>query len=234
MSEGRPIAQAWGGITLAHDYFAVSEPRSTIILLPTVMGITALERDFAAMLNAKGHGVLVADLYGQRFAPDQRDQAMAAMHALRGDRAALRDLLLAVADVARAIDGVDPAKIIVIGFCFGGQCALDLARSGAAIAGVASFHGLFDPPDLPPRPITARVIAFHGWDDPLAKPETVVALAAELTAARCDWQIVAMGDVGHAFTNPGATGAMPGILYDERAARRAWAGLDQFLADLLD
>ena len=83
------------------------------------------------------------------------------------------------------------------------------------IAGVASFHGLFDPPGLPPRPIKAKVAAYHGWDDPLVPPEAVVALAAELTAAGADWQIHAFGHVGHGFTNPGATGAMPGIKFDE-------------------
>ena len=86
-------------------------------------------------------------------------------------------------------------------------------------------------PGLPPQPIKAKVAAYHGWDDPLVPPEAVVALAAELTAAGCDWQIHAFGHVGHGFTNPGATGAMPGIKFDERTARRAWAACDAFLAE---
>ncbi|HEV2043683.1 MAG TPA: dienelactone hydrolase family protein, partial [Sphingomicrobium sp.] len=107
-----------------------------------------------------------------------------------------------------------------------------LARSGADITGVASFHGLLDPPGLPPLPIKAKVIAFHGWDDPLAKPESVLALGEELNAAGCDWQIHGYGGVGHGFTNPGAKGQMPGVLYNEVAARRSWAGLDQFLGEI--
>jgi dienelactone hydrolase len=152
------------------------------------------------------------------------------MGLLRADRAGLRDLLAAVLGALRPLAGTAP--IAAIGFCFGGQCVLDLARSGADIAAVASFHGLLDPPGLDPRPIAARVIAFHGWADPLARPDSVVALGEELTAAGCDWQIHGYGGVGHAFTNPGATGAMPGIQYDEAAARRSWTALDQFLGEL--
>jgi dienelactone hydrolase len=154
---------------------------------------------------------------------------MAAMTALREDRAALCDRLLAVLGTAIEQDEIDDERVAAIGFCFGGQNALDLARSGVEIAGVASFHGLFDPPGLPPRPIVAKVAAYHGWDDPLVPPPAVVALAAELTEAGADWQISAFGHVGHGFTNPGATGAMPGIKYDETTARRAWAACDAFL-----
>lgn len=224
------IAQDWGGKALVHEWFAVADARTAILLCPTVMGVTELERGFTAELNAKGHSVLVADLYGARFAPDQRAEASASMAALRGDRAGLRDLLLAILDAFRPLAG--DAPIVAIGFCFGGQCVLDLARSGADIAGVASFHGLLDPSGLEPQPIKARVIAFHGWDDPLARPDSVVALGEELTAAGCDWQIHGLGGVGHGFTNPGATGAMPGIKFDEIAARRSWAGLDQFLGEI--
>ena len=226
----REVAQDWDGKGLVHEWFAVPGAGTAILLCPTVMGVSDLERGFARDLNGKGHSVLVADLYGARFNPDQRADARAAMGALRGDRAGLRDLLLAVLDTLRPLAG--EAKIVAIGFCFGGQCVLDLARSGTDIAGVASFHGLLDSPGLEPRPIAARVIAFHGWDDPLATPDSVVALGEELKVAGCDWQLHGFGGVGHAFTNPGATGAMAGIKYDEAAARRSWASLDQFLGEI--
>ena len=205
--------------------------RPGVLLFPTVMGITDLERGFARRLAEQGYAVLLADLYGRRFAPAERDEAMAAMGALRRDRAALRDQLLGVLGVAIEQDEFDDERLAAIGFCFGGQNALDLARSGADIAGVASFHGLFDPPGLPAGPIKAKVAAYHGWDDPLVTPDAVVALAAELSMAGADWQIHAFGHVGHGFTNPAATGAMPGIKYDERTARRAWGACDAFLAE---
>ena len=230
MSEHKEIHRDWGGKMLTHEIFPVAGAATTIIIFPTVMGVSDLERGFAADLNAKGHAVVVADLYGARFGPAEREQASAAMMALRGDRARLRDLLLDTVDTVRGQGS--GGRLVAIGFCFGGQCALDLARAGADIAGAASFHGLFDPTGLPPRPIKAKVMAFHGWDDPLAKPDKVVALGAELTEAGCDWQILALGGVGHAFTNPGATGQMPGIQYDEQAASHSWAAFDNFLGEL--
>lgn len=229
MSEFREITAGGATHELASD--ASGGARPGVILFPTVMGITDLERGFARRLVGQGYAVLIADLYGRRFAPAERDAAMAAMQALREDRASLRDRLLGVLGTAIEQDAIDDERVAAIGFCFGGQNALDLARSGAELAGVASFHGLFDPPELEPRPIVAKVAAYHGWDDPLVPPEAVVALAGELTAAGCDWQIHAFGHVGHGFTNPGATGAMPGIKFDETTARRAWAACDAFLAE---
>jgi len=132
----------------------------------------------------------------------------------------------------RELDAVEPDRIVAIGYCFGGQCALDLARSGADIAGVASFHGLFDPPGLEPLPIKAKVVAFHGWDDPMAPPEAVVALGKELTEAGADWQIHAYGHTSHGFTNPSMTGAIPGVRYNELAAERSWTSLINFLEEL--
>jgi dienelactone hydrolase len=162
-----------------------------------------------------------------------REEAFAAMTRLRSDRSALRDRLLAVLEVTRQQPGVAADRIAAIGFCFGGQCVLDLARSGADLAGVASFHGLFDPPGLPPQPIGAKVVAYHGWDDPMVPPDAVVALARELTEAGADWQIHAYGHVAHGFTNPAATQiGVPGVEYDERAARRSWTALNDFLDEL--
>ena len=229
MSETRTIDRDGVKHELVSDGSSAARPG--VIIFPTVMGITDLERGFAEHLAGQSYSVLIADLYSRRFTPDQRGEAMEAMQGLRADRAALRDRLLGVLGVAIEQDAIDDERVAAIGFCFGGQNALDLARSGADIAGVASFHGLFDPPGLLPQPIKAKVAAYHGWDDPLVPPQAVVALASELTKAGCDWQIHAFGHVGHGFTNPGATGAMPGIKFDERTSRRAWAACDAFLAE---
>ena len=229
MSENRTIDGDGMKHELVSDGSGAARPG--VIIFPTVMGITDLERGFAGRLVEHGYAVVIADLYGRRFTPDQRGEAMAAMQRLRADRLALRDRLLGVLGVAIEQEEVDDERVAAIGFCFGGQNALDLARSGADIAGVASFHGLFDPPGLPLQPIKAKVAAYHGWDDPLVPPDAVVALAGELTEAGCDWQIHAFGHVGHGFTNPKATGAMPGIKYDEVTANRAWAACDAFLAE---
>lgn len=209
-----------------------SARRPGVILFPTVMGVSDLELGFARQLVHLGYTGFVADLFGKQFRGASRDVMMNELKRLRSDRASLRERLLTVLESVRRLDAVEPDRIVAIGYCFGGQCALDLARSGADIAGVASFHGLFDPPGLEPRPIKAKVLAFHGWDDPLVPPEAVVALGDELTAAGADWQIHAYGHVQHGFTNPGATGAVPGVVYNEIAAERSWTSLINFLEEL--
>jgi dienelactone hydrolase len=203
-----------------------------VILFPTVMGVSDLELGFARQLVHLGYTGFVADLFGKKFRGAPRDIMMDELKRLRNDRAGLRKRLLAVLESVTRLDAVESDRIVAIGYCFGGQCALDLARSGADIAGVASFHGLFDPPGLPPQPIRAKVVAFHGWDDPMVPPEAVVALGNELTEAGADWQIHAYGHVQHGFTNPTATGAIPGVVYNELAAERSWTALINFLEEL--
>ncbi len=209
-----------------------SARRPGVIIFPTVMGVSELELGFARQLVHLGYTGFVADLFGKTFRGASREVMLGELQRLRGDRASLRKRLLAVLESARAQDAIEADRVVAIGYCFGGQCALDLARSGVDIAGVASFHGLLDPPGLEPVPIKAKVLAFHGWDDPLAPPEDVVALGHEMTAAGTDWQLHAYGHVAHAFTNSGATGATPGIMYNELAAERSWTSLINFLEEI--
>jgi dienelactone hydrolase len=237
MSEQRSLKQEYEGQTLDHVIVHDGTGRvlPTVLIIPTVMGVQPLELGFGEKLVALGYHVVVADLFGRRFTPaGDKEAAFAAMGQLRADRAALRDRLLAIVEEVRKRDHVDAGKIAVIGYCFGGQCALDVARSGADVAGIASFHGLFDPPGLPPVPIKAKVAAYHGWNDPMVPPEAVVALGNELTEGGADWQIHAYGHVGHGFTNPNAHQlGIAGVAYNEAAARRSWAALEDFLAEVL-
>ena len=206
--------------------------RPAVIIFPTVMGVSELELGFARSLVHLGYTGFVADLFGKAFHGADRDTMFGELKRLRSDRASLRKRLLAIVECVRELDAIEADRIVAIGYCFGGQCALDLARSGADVAGVASFHGLLDPPGLPPQPIKAKVVAFHGWDDPMAPPEAVVALGKELTEAGADWQIHAYGNVAHGFTNPAMTGAIPGVRYNELAAERSWTSLINFLEEL--
>ena len=208
-------------------------PRPTVIMFPTVVGVSELELGFARQLVELGFNGFVADLYGKQFRGADRSAMRAQMDRLLADRAALRRRLLAVLEKVRGLPGVEPDHIAATGYCFGGLCTLDLARSGADIAGAASFHGLFDAPDLPPQPITAKVVAFHGWDDPLVPPDMVLALAQELTKAGADWQIHAYGNVRHGFTNPGADAlGVEEVKYNALAAERSWTSLINFLEEL--
>ena len=236
MSEQRELKQEYGGQMLEHVIVHDGTGRTlpTVIVIPTVMGVQPLELGFAEKLVALGYHVVVADLFGRRFTPGvDKEAAFAAMGELRADRAALRDRLLAIVEEVRKRPHVETGKVAVIGYCFGGQCALDVARSGADVAGVAAFHGLFDPPGLTPQPIKAKVLAMHGWDDPMVPPEAVVALGKELTESGADWQIHAYGHVGHGFTNPNAHQlGIAGVAFNEAAARRSWASLVNYLAEL--
>jgi dienelactone hydrolase len=157
-----------------------------------------------------------------------------AMNELTADRDLLRRRMVHVLTAVREESEVDPERVAAIGFCFGGLCFLDLARSGADVRGVASFHGVLNAPATAVRnTIRAKVIAFHGWDDPFAPPEDVVALGRELSAAGADWQLHAYGNTMHSFMAPSADNPDPGIAYSETSARRAWASLGSFLAEAL-
>ena len=178
MSKDRAIPHKFEGEQLESVFVGRrdGQARPTVILIPTVMGVSDLEIGFGRQLVELGYNSLVADLFGKKFRGAPRDTMFGEMNRLKSDRAALRRRLLHVLDLARGLDEVPGGQIVVAGYCFGGMCALDLARSGADIAAAVSFHGLFDPPGLPPEKIKAKVVAFHGWDDPMVPPEKVVAL----------------------------------------------------------
>lgn len=235
MSKQRPVPHQFEGEELESIFVGRrdGQSRPTVILVPTVMGVSDLEIGFGRQLVELGYNAFVADLFGKEFRGAARDTMFAEMTRLRNDRAALRRRMLHVLEIARARAEVQDKEIVVAGYCFGGQCALDLARSGADIAAAVSFHGLFDPPGLAPEKIKAKVVAYHGWDDPMVPPEKVVALGNELTEAGSDWQIHAYGHVGHGFTNPHASSLqIEGVRYDALAAERSWTSFINLLEEL--
>jgi dienelactone hydrolase len=233
MTDARPVPILHGDLALEALLVPAGEgPRPAVLIFPTIMGRSDLELGFARRLAGLGYTAMTADLYGRVGLP--REQCREAMNALLGDRPLLQERLLAVLEAFRAQPEVDPGWVAAIGYCFGGLCALDLARTGADLAGVASFHGLFTPPgNREGTPVRARVLALHGWDDPMVPPQAVEALAAELTGAGADWQIHAYGGVMHGFTNPAANAPENGVQYNAAADRRSWAALDAFLAEVL-
>jgi dienelactone hydrolase len=157
------------------------------------------------------------------------------MTPLMQDRAGLQARLLNALDVARNLPEADGSKVAAMGYCFGGLCVLDLARAGAEVKGVASFHGLLGAPgNTKGKNIKAKVVAYHGWADPMAKPEDVVALGNEMTDAGADWQIHGYGGVMHAFTNKAANDPSFGTVYDARADRRSWTSFVEFLRECFE
>ena len=235
MSKDRAIPHNFEGEELESVFVGRrdGQPRPTVILIPTVMGVSELEIGFGRQLVELGYNALVADLFGKKFRGSPRDTMFGEMNRLRADRGALLRRLESILDLAHGLGEVADKQIVVAGYCFGGQCALDLARGGADISAAVSFHGLFDPPGLPKHKIKAKVVAFHGWDDPMVPPDKVVALGNELTEAGSDWQIHAYGHVGHGFTNPNASDLqIDGVAYNALAAERSWTSFINLLEEL--
>jgi len=235
MSKERDIGQEFEGEQLEHVFVGRrdGQARPTAVLIPTVMGVSDLEIGFGKQLVELGYNAFVADMFGKKFRGAGRDTMFGELNRLKSDRPALLRRLQAILDQARGLDEVESDSMVVAGYCFGGMCALDLARSGADIAAAVSFHGLFDPPGLPEQKIKAKVVAFHGWDDPMVPPDAVVALGRELTAAGSDWQIHAYGHVGHGFTNPKAHEiGIEGVFYHQLAAERSWTSFINLLEEL--
>lgn len=192
-----------------------------------------LEENKAAQLAEFGYVGLALDLYGKGVRGSNPEQNRALMQPLLDDRPMLQRRMKLALDNIRKQKEVDPERVAAMGFCFGGLCVLDLARTGADIRGAASFHGLFSPPgNTAQNKIKAKVLVMHGWDDPMVPPNDVLALAKELTSMGADWQIHAYGNTVHAFTNPAANDREHGTVYDADADRRSWQSLQLFLAEI--
>lgn len=193
------------------------------------------ERNKAEKLAELGYVGIALDNYGKGKRGTTMEENGKLMQPFVDDRAMLKKRLLAALTFAQSLDSVDKDKIGAIGFCFGGLCVLDLARSAAAgVKGVVSFHGLFTPPGLGKQEkISAKALILHGFDDPMAKPDSMIALGKELSEAGCDWQVHAYGNTMHAFTNPEANMPENGILYNASADKRSWVSMKEFLAEAL-
>ncbi|HTQ99157.1 MAG TPA: dienelactone hydrolase family protein [Candidatus Acidoferrum sp.] len=207
--------------------------RPAVLVSHAWAGRSAFECEKADKLAALGYVGIAIDNYGKGILGKDNAENSRLMTPFIQDRALLRQRLLAAITAARSLDMVDTSRMAAIGFCFGGLCALDMARSGADLRGVVSFHGLFAPAaNLPNANITAKVLALHGHDDPMVPPEAVLALEKELTAAGADWQIHAFGNTMHAFTNPAANAPQNGMAYNPVVASRAWQSMQNFLTEI--
>lgn len=198
-------------------------------------GIQDHERHAAERLADLGYVGFAIDVYGKGIKGDPMGDNSALMGPYLQDRAKLKQRLLAAVAAAKAHPAVDPNRIAMIGYCFGGLCALDTARSGTSdVKGVVSLHGLFTPPGLGAQgPIKAKVLVLHGWDDPMATPDSVLGLAKEMTAAKADWQVHAYGNTLHAFTTEGANAPERGVQFSKTANRRSWVATVDFLKEVL-
>ena len=218
-------------------YLALPEggPKPVVLVAHAWAGQADYERGKADRIAADlGYAAFAIDVYGKGKRGTTVEENQALMNPLVGDRAELQARLNVAVEAAKSLDGVDTSKRAAVGFCFGGLCVLDMARAGQDVLGVGSFHGLFMPaPNLPAPKISAKVAAYHGWDDPMAEPDSVLEFAKEMTAAGADWQLHAYGHAMHSFTTPGANDREMGTVYDPDADRRSWEALRTFLGEVL-
>jgi len=209
--------------------------RPGIVMVPNWRGVNATAIERAKAIGGRDYVVLVADVYGVSIRPSNNQEAAAAAQAAYADRERLRRRVSAALEQLRAQAGttvpVDDGKLAAIGFCFGGATALELARSGADVAAVVSFHGNLTTP-LPAQPgaVRAKVLVLNGADDSYVKPEHIAGFQVEMTAAGADWQLVNLSGAVHCFAEPDANEA-PGCLYHERSAKRAYRMMRAHLAE---
>jgi len=212
---------------------SVSGRRPAVLINHTWAGRDEFVAEKARKLAGLGYVGFAVDMYGKGILGSGPEENARLMQPLMDDRAMLQRRMQAALYAVKLLPWVDDSKIAAIGFCFGGLCVLDLARTGADINGVVSFHGLLSAPgNTQGNAIKAKVLALHGHDDPLAPPEQVLAFEQEMTAAGADWQLHAYGHTMHAFTNPVANNPDSGMVYQPVADRRSWQAMQNFLAEL--
>ena len=210
-----------------------TDRRPGVLIAHAWAGRSEFEEGKAESLAELGYVGFALDLYGKGKRGSNAEENTALMQPLLDDRKTLQRRMTLALEQIRKQEIVDASRVAAMGFCFGGLSVLDLARTGADLSGVASFHGLFNSPgNTANNRINASVLVMHGWDDPMAKPDQVLALAEELTAMGADWQIHGYGNTMHAFTNPAANDPGFGTVYNERADRRSWQSLQLFLAEI--
>ncbi len=212
---------------------ALTGRRPAVLINHTWAGRDNFVAEKAKKLAALGYVGFAVDMYGKGVLGTSPEENMKLMQPFMADRAMLQQRMKAALAAVKLMPWVDDSKIAAIGFCFGGLCSLDLARTGVDIKGVVSFHGLLLPPgNTQGNVIKAKILALHGNDDPLVPAEQVLAFEQEMTEAGADWQLHAYGHTMHGFTNPLANDPVFGTVYQLAADRRSWITMQAFLTEI--
>jgi len=211
----------------------IKDKRPAVLVAPDAAGCTERVRKKANQLAELGYLAFAIDMYGNGKCATTRAERAALYQPFMDNRAMLAQRINAAFVALKKIPLVDTARMAAIGFCFGGLCALDLARNGADIRGVVSFHGLLVAPEpAPTAAIKSKVLALHGFDDPMVPPDQVLSFAKEMTDKKVDWQVQVYGNIMHAFTNPEANDRAFGTVYDRTADQRSWVAMKDFFNEV--
>ncbi|MGR8981073.1 MAG: dienelactone hydrolase family protein [Gammaproteobacteria bacterium] len=212
---------------------AAKDRRPAVLINHAWGGRDGFVAEKAKKLAGLGYLGFALDMYGKGVLGSGPEENAKLMQPFMSDRSLLQKRIQAALAAVQLLPWVDNTKIAAIGFCFGGLCVLDLARTGAELKGVVSFHGLLAAPENIRNPqIKAKVLALHGNDDPMVPVEQVVTFQQEMTRAGADWQMHVYGNTMHAFTNPIANDPAFGTVYQPDADRRSWRAMQNFLQEI--
>jgi dienelactone hydrolase len=212
---------------------SISGRRPAVLICHTWVGRNDFVAAKARAIAELGYVGFALDMYGKGVIGSSAEENSKLMQPFMDDRRLVQKRMKLALDAVKKLPWVDDGKVAAIGYCFGGLCALDLARTGVDIKGVVSFHGLLGAPTgIGGNKISAKILALHGRDDPMGLPEQVLAFQEEMTQAGADWQFVSYGHTVHAFTNPEAHDAASGLVYNADADRRSWLAMQNFLTEI--
>jgi dienelactone hydrolase len=210
-------------------------PAPVVLIVHQWKGLGDYEKSRADMLSKECYNAFAVDMYGKGIRPASNDEAGKLAGTYKGDSALARRRIIAALDYVRKLGDVDTSKIAAMGYCFGGTMSLELARSGADIDGVISFHGGLGSkaPVTEPGVIKASVLVHHGADDPLVPAEEVKSFVDEMNRAHADWVLTKYAHAVHSFTEKEA-GSDPskGVAYNEKADKRSWQSTLDFLKEI--
>ena len=238
--QGTEISYRAGDTTLK-GYLAVDTaikgPRPGILVVHEWWGHNDYARKRARMLAELGYTALAVDMYGDGKTADHPDDAGKFAGEVRKNMPAAKARFLAAMELLQAQPSVNPEKIAAIGYCFGGGVALEMARLGIDLAGVASFHGSLGTANPAQKDqVKAKLLVLNGAADPFVKPEHIKQFKQEMTKAGVDFKFINYPDAKHSFTNPGADAfgqrfKLP-LEYNELADRESWAEMRGFFESI--
>lgn len=214
--------------------------RPGVVIFHAWRGHDSFVREKAIALAEMGYAAFAADIYGKGVVAHSDEEAMSLMLPLFEDRKLLQERTKSAVETLKQQPGVNPSKIAAIGFCFGGLTAFELLRSGEEIKGIVSFHGLLADklgnvkakrPQKRPK-MKGAALFLHGNDDPMVSSTDIRNTEHELSEAGIDWQFNTYGHTVHGFTNPEAKNVEGGIVYEPKAAKRAWQSMALFLEEI--
>ncbi len=226
------------GVTVLEGYLAYDDSikgkMPAVLIVHEWTGIGPYVKNRAEQVAGLGYAAFAIDIYGKGIRPADANEAAKQAAIYRGDRQLMRRCALAGLEEVKKFPFVDAGRIAAMGYCFGGGVVLEMARSGADLKGVVSFHGNLDTPNPEDaKNIKAKVLVLHGADDPYVKQEQVVAFWNQMRDTKVDWQMNVYGNAVHSFTNP-ASGSDPskGMAYNREADKRSWEAMKAFFKEI--